>query len=153
VSDGWCEACRLAPAVDTIPDQDADPPYRLCAPCARRLRSFSLRPLEWFNLAAVHGPLRFHLHDDFYWEGRAEQPEEPVKDPERYLLPTLKGVRDNLERLLDYATTRYSLMGEEAVLAALDAYLERDNVPNARRRIAFLRRLWEDRRVAQTPSP
>jgi hypothetical protein len=131
-----CEACRQAPATEAVPENDGEPPYRVCAPCARRLFAFSLRPLEWFNLAAVHGPSRFQLHDDFYWEGQADQAEEPVEHPERYPLPSLDQVREDLDRLLDYAMTRFSLMEEAEVLEAVRRHPPAAVVDNLARRVA-----------------
>ena len=74
-----CQACRTASASFLAPDDDSDQPYLLCPDCYDRLAHFSLRPGEWFHLASVHGPLKHHLHDDFYDDnGRACQPAKPV---------------------------------------------------------------------------
>ena len=64
-------------------DDDPQQPYRVCGACARRLRSFMLRPLEWFRLAAVHSPWKHHLRDEFYGSsvedlGVALLPEKPM---------------------------------------------------------------------------
>ncbi len=63
-----CEACRRNNVEVVVEDDDPIQPYRVCTACARRLRSLALRPLEWFNLASIHGPTKFLLHDDFYWD-------------------------------------------------------------------------------------
>ena len=61
-----CEAlCGRAVEVVRENEQPGQP-YRLCAPCAERMESRSLRPVEWSNLASVHSPWKFDLHDDFY---------------------------------------------------------------------------------------
>lgn len=116
---GVCEACRQAPVSAIVPDGGPDPPYQLCRACAYRLRTRSLRPLEWYNLAALYGPSRFHLHDDFYWKGEAEQPEAPVEHAEQHPMPALVEVRDDLGRLLDHAMTHYSLFAEQEIHSAL----------------------------------
>lgn len=41
-------------------------PYQLCQPCHKRLLNNSLRPIEWYQLAVLHSPKQFLLHDDFY---------------------------------------------------------------------------------------
>src|SRR5689334_13173646 len=102
-----CEACQSALIHSAVDDDDPEQPYLVCASCERRLRARSLRPLEWFNLAAVHGPYKYLLHSDFYdHDGIAEQPQGFVERPERFPAPSLFSVQDNLERLLDYAMTR-----------------------------------------------
>ena len=80
-----CESCRIH-FVEIVDDSD-DPaqPYLVCRACDHRLKTLSLRPLEWFNLASVHGPNKHFLHDDFYdnW-GHAEQPDEDVVAADKY---------------------------------------------------------------------
>ena len=51
-----CEACRIAPMECSVNWDDQEQPYLLCQQCSQRLLTYSLRPLEWFRLAAVHGP-------------------------------------------------------------------------------------------------
>ena len=80
-----------------------------------------MRPLEWFRLAALHGPLTFLLHDDFYSEdGVADQSRVPVLQAALFPAPTLESVRADLPKLFDYTFTRWRL--EEPVVAALKAY-------------------------------
>jgi hypothetical protein len=57
-------------------------PLELCADCLARLDSHSLRPLEWYNLCAVHGSLSELLGEEYYDEadGRALAPAEEVAD-------------------------------------------------------------------------
>jgi hypothetical protein len=131
-----CEACRIRPVEFIVEDDDPRQPYRLCGPCAYRLRTLSLRPLEWFNLAAIHSPWKFLLHDDFYSEeGMATQPREAVEHPHRYPAPTLELVKDDLERLLDYAMAQWwlkddvlqalALHDKKQLLSALQGRIER----------------------------
>lgn len=101
-----CQACRQNPGEAVRDNEQPDQPYRLCLACARRIEALSLRPLEWFNLAAIHGPNKFLLHDDFYYEnGTPGQPEETVEEPERFPAPTLDQIASDRERLIDYAMT------------------------------------------------
>lgn len=109
-----CQACRQAPAAENISDDDPREPYRLCHQCADRLRDRALLPLEWFNLAALHGWTKFLLHDDFYdQDGSACQPEVDVQVTEGKNAPTLEMCAGSLERLLDFCVTRWHLRQEE----------------------------------------
>lgn len=133
-----CEACKCEEAVQVI-EISGDPlqPYRLCAGCAERLLTYSLRPLEWFNLAAIHTAGEFYLHEDFYDEnGVALQSEQPVDHPERFPIPTLNDAMADPERLIGFCLTRDTIP-EEALRAV--ANYDPD---------VFLRAL--DRRVTQS---
>jgi len=130
-STGICEACRLAPAAVIVPDDDPKQPYRLCRACEQRLQDYALRPLEWFNLSALHGPFRYLLHSDFYscWDahlGKAYVPRVPVETPERFPAPTLAQIAADQERLIDYAMTEAYLNTRpaQAVVTALVASAE-----------------------------
>lgn len=83
-------------------------PYQVCEACSHRLRSLALRPREFFNLTAIHGPY-FYLHDDFYdfETGEATQPDIPIEDTALYPFPTLHDAQQNLNTLLDYAFVQY----------------------------------------------
>lgn len=105
-----CQATRTEPATITVPSQSPDGPYHLCVSAAERLNDFALRPMEWFNLAAIHGPFEFLLHDDFYTEdGHADQPKRAVVDAEKFPCPTLQECAPDALRLLDFAITRWWL--------------------------------------------
>jgi hypothetical protein len=123
-ADETCQACRAAPARTTFSAADEDgEPVLLCRACDDRAETRSLRPLEWFNLAALHGPERPPLHDDLYaHDGTAEQPDAPLEDAERYPAPTLEEAARDVERLVDYAMSRHSLDADvEAALAEHEA--------------------------------
>jgi hypothetical protein len=106
---------------DVIESDEPNQPYQLCSACAHRLQTLSLRPREWFHLAALHGSRKFLLHDDFYSEdGTALVPKEDVVEPTNYPAPTLDQVRSDLERLIDYAMTQYMLNHD--VIEALQAH-------------------------------
>lgn len=115
-----CESCHTVGPTSAVEASDG-PPFRVCPRCARRLRTFSLRPWEWFNLAAAHGPGEFLLHSDFYDEdGIATAPELPVDEPERWPAPTLDDCAADLARLVQFAVTRPAL--EPHVVDALRAH-------------------------------
>lgn len=115
-----CEACCINLAEVVNDGDDLTQPYRVCHDCNHRLEMLSLRPLEWFNLAAVHGTYKYLLHDDFYSDyGKAEQPKEKVVSAELFPAPKLKQVKDDLERLMDYTMTLYSLDRHRNVVNAL----------------------------------
>jgi hypothetical protein len=130
-----CQACRRNPMEVLVEDDDPLQPYRVCRDCAQRLDSLSLRPLEWFNLAALHGPAKFLLHDDFYFHnGIAYQPQVDVEEPEKYPAPTLDQVEEDQERLLDYAMTLYFL--DEPTVAALSRHDKEAVLSSLQRRLA-----------------
>lgn len=115
-----CEACQQAPVAYKIASDDPKQPYRVCGECRRRLQAYALRPLEWFRLAAIHGPGQFHLSEDFYSEqGEALSSEEEVEEPELWPAPRLGQVAGEMETLIDYALTRRMLALEDEVLAQL----------------------------------
>lgn len=112
-----CEACLTSPIEHVVANEMADRPFKVCQPCAHRLENLALRPLEWYRLSALHGPLSYLLHDDFYDEyGRADQNKIPVKQASLFSIPTLADVSTDLDALLDYSMTRWHL-GDETVAA------------------------------------
>lgn len=128
-----CEACRTVPAADAIDSTDGRP-FRLCVACVARLQSFSLRPLEWFNLATLHGPFEAMLHDDFYEDdGRAAQPKRPLVEGQRFPAPALDDLRDDLERVVDLAMTRWWLKSD--VVDALRAHPAEEVFSAIKRRV------------------
>lgn len=117
----YCQACLTEPVSRRVDSGDVERPFLVCRGCASRLENLALRPLEWFRLAALHGPLTFLLHDDFYSEdGVADQNRIPVLQTALFPAPTLDSVRGNLPMLFDYTFTRLRL--EEPVVAALMGY-------------------------------
>jgi hypothetical protein len=109
--DGWiCEACRQRPVAEVISDDDPDEPYRVCRECGERLRCLALRPLEWFNLAAIHGWRKYFLHDDFYdQDGTAGSPKIENYSADGMLAPSLDQASRSLEGLVGYCITRWWL--------------------------------------------
>ena len=113
----------MAPVWRQIESNDVEQLYLLCEQCRQRLLTYSLRPLEWFRLAAIHGPSQYYLHDDFYFDnGVAQAPREPVLSPELFPAPTLEQAREDAEILIDYAMTQHHLTLEENVFNALRGY-------------------------------
>ena len=108
-----CQACLTSEVERTI-DADAQaPPYLVCNACAHRLENLALRPLEWFRLAAIHGPLTFLLNDDFYDEsGKADQNRIPVTQASLFPAPELRDCAGRLSTFLDFALTRWQLKAE-----------------------------------------
>jgi hypothetical protein len=93
-----CEACRVRPVALLERLDESDIPYSLCHSCYHRLVHRSLRPLEYFNLVAIHG-LEYELHDDFYDDcGIAYAAEEPVEPDSSLSFPTLSTISDNVGR-------------------------------------------------------
>lgn len=117
---GLCEACRVNPVEVLNDSDDPEQPYRVCHACDHRLQTLSLRPLEWFNLAPIHGTYKYLLHDDFYdGKGRADQPREKVVSASGFPSPTLAQVKDDLERLIDYTMPLSLLYRHRNVVNAL----------------------------------
>jgi len=103
-----CESCNINDfEVEQLADE-GHKPYRLCKPCLDRLLNKALRPLEFFNLAAIHGH-SFYLHDDFYdYEtGEATQPDIEVLQPDKFPFPDFEQIKNNLNRLIDFAFVQY----------------------------------------------
>lgn len=109
----YCQATKTVPAEVTIPSLSPDGPYRLSADAANRLTNYALWPLEWFNLAVIHGPFEVYLHDDFYdEEGIASQPRIPIVEADRYPVPRLYDCATDLGRLIDFSMTRWFLRSD-----------------------------------------
>lgn len=141
----YCQATRTEPVEVEISSQSEDGPYRLCSAAADRLQKFSLRPREWYNLAVIHGPFEYYLHDDFYDEdGSACQSAEPVLDAASFPIPSLAEAAGDVQGALDFALTRWFLRDDvvaalqqlerREVLTALEARYQRTRNPLLRQR-------------------
>lgn len=116
-SNNACEACKLAAisVIETVDDNDQ--PYKVCGDCHQRLITCSLRPIEWYNLAVIHSYNKYLLSDDFYDDnGISYELEEGPTSFSGYKSPTLKNVKGNLDDLIDFSITRWSLEDEVIVL-------------------------------------
>jgi hypothetical protein len=71
--------------------------------------------LEFFNLAAIHGPVSY-LHDDFYDDetGKALQPKTKVMHAANFPFPGLADAKEDVRKLVDYACVP-CFMPEEVV--------------------------------------
>jgi hypothetical protein len=110
-----CESCEIN-QVEVKEDIESGPPYQLCKECHHRLVNLGLRPLEYFNLTAKHG-YTYLLHDDFYDDktGEACASKIDVIRPEDFPFPSLDEIRDDLERLIDYAIVQYFINDETLI--------------------------------------
>lgn len=125
-----CEACKINLISVEEQSDDENQPYRLCLGCRDRLVKYSLKPIEWYNLAVIHSPKKFLLHDDLYDDdGEATQPEEDVDVSDDDRAPSLESVQDDLDLLLNFSITRWFL--EDDLISALnkhDKYFLLDSV-------------------------
>lgn len=113
-----CESCNTRVAELEQSSSDGNPPYLLCTTCHQRLIDRALRPLEFFNLSAIHGN-EYYLHDDFYdrLTGEATQSKVEVTDAKLFPFPQLDQVGENLHRLVDYACVECTI--SDRVIALL----------------------------------
>lgn len=131
-----CEACRTRCATVTVDDDDPAQPYILCQECSERLRKKALRPLEWFNLAAVHGWRKYLLRDDLYDQsGSAVQPDTKAYSTVGLPAPTLRIASESLERLVDYCITRWWV--DESAYGAFKAFPTETVLNELDRRLQF----------------
>ncbi|MFP7465312.1 hypothetical protein SFC44_09610 [Bacillus safensis] len=56
-----CEACQKNEMNILEATDEPKQPYELCHQCHERLLNYSLRPIEWYNLAVLHSPKQFLL--------------------------------------------------------------------------------------------
>ena len=103
-----CESCNIREIeVQELGDKGQNP-FGLCVSCRERLLRRALRPLEFFNLTAIHGHC-YYLHDDFYDcdTGEATQPEIDVVDADKFPFPEFKQIKNDLNRLIDFSFVQY----------------------------------------------
>jgi hypothetical protein len=164
----YCESCISNPSdIENILDV-AGKPFRLCNNCYHRFIGKSLRPLEYFNLTAIHGH-DYYLHDDFYdKKGLATQPENEVVDSNLFSFPVLENIKQNLEKLIDFATVEYftserviDLLKEhdkEKILEAIDKKIKTSRAINYKAyeivartlgnyAAGWIRHEWDNRKV------
>lgn len=120
-----CESCQQQEVEIREEKDNGTGYYLLCKACHERLLSRSLRPLEFFNLAAIHRQDDYYLHPDFYSEyGKAEQPLKRVKDARKLPFPKLVDIKEDLTLVVNYACVEYFL--SPAVLEALKVFRPTD---------------------------
>jgi hypothetical protein len=105
------------------------------------LETYTLRPIEYFNLAALHSPSQYHLHSDFYDEdgtSMALRYDRSYPDGQTQIeslpAPTCEEVKDDLERLTDYAFTRWHV--REDVIGELRKYSRAEVLSVMQRRVS-----------------
>jgi len=100
-------------------------PYLLCLSCHKRLLSAALRPMEFFNLAAIHGNSAL-LHDGLYDDrtGEALQPDVDVPDVEQFPFPVFDDIKNDLNMLIDFAFVQ--LFTDEKVIDQLRLFNKGD---------------------------
>jgi hypothetical protein len=141
-----CQANPDLAADVELPSQSPDGPYVLSHAAAERLKSLSLRPVEWFRLAVIHGPFEFYLHDDFYDDdGVACQAAQPVVDADLFPAPRLDKCRAHLRDLIDFAMTRWHL--DQAAIEALHDWPADGVLDSLRQRAARTTNPWRRGRL------
>jgi hypothetical protein len=111
-----CQACRTRFAEIVESDESESHPYVLCSSCYNRLINTTLRPLEYFNLKAIHGDtpsLSEYLYDE---NGVALKPSEEVVHKDSLAFPKLENIKDDCEMLISYSILRWN-WDEEAIYA------------------------------------
>ena len=103
-----CESCNIREIEVEVLADEGQNPYRLCLSCRDKLLNKALRPLEFFNLTAIHGH-GYYLHDDFYDydTGEATQSDIEVIDADKFPLPDFEQIKSDLNRLIDFAFVQY----------------------------------------------
>jgi len=140
VNSSFCQACLTTSVAREVDSGFDGRPFRVCSACAVRLENLALRPLEWYRLAALHGPATYLLHDDFYDDdGKAYYNKIPIKHANLFPAPRLDNAARQLDTLFDYAVTRWHLNEEilaefrrftsETMLAAMSRITEMRPIP------------------------
>ena len=133
-----CESCNINDfEVEQLADE-GQKPYRLCRPCFDRLLNKALRPLEFFNLTAIHGHGSY-LHDDFYdYEtGEATQPNIAVLESNKFPFPDFEKIKNNLDRLIDFAFVQY--FTEDYVIKQLKQFDKNETLKTIDKKVKYNR--------------
>jgi len=144
-----CESCKIETIEIAIPVNEGlengiwdefrnETEYRLCKTCSNRLQNFALRPLEYFNLASIHGN-SYHLHDDFYdYEtGEAHQPKIEVTEVELFKFPELKDIKEDVSKLVDFAIVQFYT--EPNVIDELRRFDKKEVIDILRKKVKYNR--------------
>jgi len=133
-----CESCNINDfEVEQLADEGQNP-YYLCRLCLDRLINKALRPLEFFNLTAIHGH-SFYLHDDFYdYEtGEATQPDIEVLQPDKFPFPDFEQIKNNLDRLIDFVFVQY--FTQDYVIKQLKQFDKKETLKNIDKKVKYSR--------------
>lgn len=133
-----CESCNIHEVEVEEPSDEGQKPYRLCFSCRERLLNVALRPLEFFNLTAIHGHSSY-LHDDFYDcdTGKATQPKIVVADIDRFPYPDFERIKNNLDRLIDYSFVQY--FTDDRVILELQKFDQRETLNRLEAKVTYNR--------------
>lgn len=107
-----CQACNRSSKLNSIPGGE-DIVFNLCSDCSKRLEEQTLRPIEWYNLAARFGSITPLLHYGYDRDGIADNLDKPVLLDVKYLSPKLQDVSHSCSKTIDYCMTRGFLTSEE----------------------------------------
>lgn len=133
-----CESCNIKNfEVEQLADE-GQKPYRLCSPCLDRLLNKALRPLEFFNLTAIHGHSSY-LHDDFYdYEtGEATQPDIEVLETDKFPFPDFEQIKNNLDRLIDFAFVQH--LTEDYIIKELKQFDKSETLNTIDKKVKYNR--------------
>ena len=107
-----CQACNRSSKLNIVPDGEGIV-FKICSDCSKRLEEQTLRPIEWYNLAARFGSITPLLHYGYDRDGIADNFEKPVLLNIKYLPPKLQDVSHSCSKTIDYCMTRGFLTSEE----------------------------------------
>lgn len=133
-----CESCNLRVIEVEELAYEGQNPYRLCWACRDRLVNKALRPLEFFNLAAIHGH-GYYLQDDFYDynSGEATQPGIEVIDVEIFPFPVFDQIKNDLNRLINYSFVQY--FTEDFVITELQKFDKTEVLKRLKEKVKYNR--------------
>ena len=133
-----CECCQTNDVEFEVIYETESDVYYLCGLCRLRLVNFAVRPLEFFNLAAIHGNT-FYLHDDFYdYETReATQPKIEVTNADKFAFPDIEKIKTDLTTLVDFACVEY--VTSEKVVKLLKQFDKKDILACLRSKVKYNR--------------
>lgn len=133
-----CQSCNIRKIeVDYLVNEGQNP-FRLCFSCHDRLVNKALRPLEFFNLTAIHGH-SYYLHDDFYDydTGQATQPDIEVIDAEKFPFPDFEQVKSDLNKLIDYSFVQY--FTDDFVISKLQQFEKLEVLKGLKEKVRYSR--------------
>ena len=131
-----CESCKIKDHEISEHYEEGYQPFLLCKDCHNRLVNLALRPLEFFNLVAIHGQTYF-LFDNFYDydTGEAEVPEIEILEVNQFPFPKFEDVENNLSRLIDYSFVQESI--DDIVIEKLKSYKKEDVLKELIKRVKY----------------
>ncbi|MES2703655.1 MAG: hypothetical protein V4649_13525 [Bacteroidota bacterium] len=120
-----CESCKANDVQILEPSSEPGYFFGLCNFCYARLTNKALRPLEFFNLAAIHSIDHYYLHDDFYnGAGEAMQPLTEVINSSQFPFPTLASIKGDHIKAVDLACVQFAL--DDKLISLLRCFEKQD---------------------------